>query len=450
MFNFPVVFVDIETTGGGYRNSRVLEIAAIRYENGEITEEFSTLLDPETRVPSFITGITGITDHDVVGAPKFRDVADKLADILDGAVFVAHNVNFDYSFIKNEFAMIGVPFSMKKLCTVRLSRHLYSYEKGHSLEKLILRHSIPFENRHRALDDAKAILYFSQIAHQEHGPDAFQTAVEHQVKTQHVPVNLLEKDIKAIENVPGVYIFKDEQDAVLYVGKSVTMRSRVMSHFRDMSAKEVRLAQQTTSIETIPTGSEFIALILESRLIKQLKPIYNRLLRRVNNYCMVIENGEEYRTLSYEYGVPSADNDVGRIYGLYENKMKAKKWMDIVARTFDLCPKLMGIEKTDKACFWYSLGKCRGACIGKESASSYNERFETAMKDRKLETWPYESEIEVDLDQYGSKIVIENWIIKHIKSDIPLLRSSTKLAFDLDEYRILRKYIYKYVNNSVT
>ena len=440
MFEHPVVFVDIETTGGGYRNSRVLEVAAIRYENGEVTDEFSTLIDPESHIPSFITDITGITSSDIVGAPKFRDIAEQLAEILDGAVFVAHNVNFDYSFIKNEFAMIGVPFSMKKLCTVRLSRALYRQHKGHSLEKLIQRHNIPFENRHRALDDAKAILYFSRIAHDEHGAEAFAKAVAHQLKTQYVPVNLVDKQIEQIDDSPGVYIFRDKNQSVLYVGKSVTMRTRVLSHFRDMSAKEVKLAEQTSTIETIPTGNEFLALLLESRLIKQLKPIYNRLLRRATNYCMVVESGDTYRTLSYEYGIPSDDMDLGKIYGLYENKVKAKRWMDIHARTFDLCPKLMGLEKTSGACFWYSLGRCKGACIGKESPEAYNARFDIALRDKKLESWPYEGEMVLEFEG-SNKLIVENWIVKQVASDIPMLRNNTKLAFDLDEYKIIRNYL---------
>ncbi len=442
MFNFPVVFVDIETTGGGYRTSRVLEIAVIRYENDEIVDEYSTLLDPETHVPAFITGITGITNQDIQGAPTFSDVAKRLIEIMEGAVFIAHNVNFDYSFIKAEFARMNVPFSLKKLCTVRLSRRMYNYEKGHSLEALIRRHSIPFENRHRASDDAKAILYFAQNAHSEHGQAAFNEAVHMQMKSQGIPVNLEETDVKAISNEPGVYIFKDNKDTVLYVGKSIHMRDRVKSHFQNMAAKEVKIAQQTTKIESIPTKSEVMALLLESRLVKQLQPVYNRQLRRVNNYCMLVKievNG--YAQLSYVYGIPGEDAEVGDIYGLYENKMKAKKWMDIIARTFNLCPKLMGLENTKTSCFWYSLGKCKGACVATETAGAYNGRFETALKDRKLQSWPYENEIELSVDSFGSKLVIENWIIKTIRSDIPLLRNTTKVSFDLDEYKIIKKYL---------
>ena len=133
MFREPVVFVDIETTGGSYRNSRVLEVAAIRVENGQITREFHSMVDPETYIPETITRITGITAADIVDAPRFEGIADELRDIIDGAIFIAHNVRFDYSFLKAEFALAGMQFTPKLLCTVRLSRALYPHHQGHSL-----------------------------------------------------------------------------------------------------------------------------------------------------------------------------------------------------------------------------------------------------------------------------------------------------------------------------
>lgn len=184
MFDAPVVFVDIETTGGSPTNSRVLEVAAIRVENNIVTQEFSTLINPETYIPAFITDITGITESDVYDAPTFAEITDQLLEICEGAVFVAHNVRFDYSFLKQEFANVGYAFNPKLLCTVRLSRALYKQHKGHSLEALINRHNIPFEQRHRALDDTRAIWHFSKLAFAEHGAELFAAAVHKQLKPQ--------------------------------------------------------------------------------------------------------------------------------------------------------------------------------------------------------------------------------------------------------------------------
>ena len=443
MFEYPVVFVDIETTGGSYRNSRVLEVAAIRFENGEIVKEFSTLIDPGTRIPPVITSITGITQRDIVGAPAFEDVADELLEILDGAVFVAHNVRFDYSFLKQEFSMIGTSFAPRLLCTVRLSRYLYSDQKGHSLEKLIARHSIPVLERHRALEDARAILYFSQLAYDEHGPQNFADALTHQLKSQALPPNLDLNELETIENVPGVYIFKDETHQPVYVGKSVTLKKRVLSHFQSTSPKELKISQQVYHVETIPTGSELAALLLESKLIKELMPLYNRMLRRVSTYAMLVKNEHDgYSNLSVVSGNVNNDTDLDTIYGVYASRMKAKQEIIELTRTYQLCPKLMGIEKGKGACFSYSLGRCKGACIGKEAPESYNQRFETALERSKLSQWPFSGPIVVPVNEAGEAVVINNWIVQRYNDeDGNQLIIDAEPTFELDEYKIIRRFI---------
>ena len=443
MFEYPVVFVDIETTGGSYRNSRVLEVAAIRFEDGKIVKEFSTLLDPGTRIPPMITSLTGITEDDIVGAPAFEDVADELLEILDGAVFVAHNVRFDYSFLKQEFAMIGTTFNPRLLCTVRLSRYLYSDQKGHSLEKIISRHAIPVLDRHRALEDARAILYFSQLAYDQHGPESFADALMHQLKSQSLPPNLDLNELETIENVPGVYIFKDETHQPVYVGKSVTLKKRVISHFQSTSPKELKISQQVHHVETIPTGSELAALLLESKLIKELQPLYNRMLRRVSMYAMLVKKEQDgYSHLAVVSGNVDNETDLSTIYGVYSNRMKAKQTIIELTRTYQLCPILMGIEKGKGACFSYSLGRCKGACIGKEDAESYNKRFETALERSKLSEWPFDGSIIVPVNEAGETVVINNWIVQRYNDeDGNELIVDAEPNFDLDEYKIIRRFI---------
>ena len=443
MFDYPVVFVDIETTGGSYRNSRVLEVAAIRYENGKITDEFSSLINPETYIPASITSLTGIREGDIVDAPVFGDIADRFAEIMDGAVFIAHNVRFDYSFIKNEFAMIGKTFSPKLLCTVRLSRYLYKMEKGHSLAVLIDRYDIPFLNRHRALDDARAIMYFSQMAFEKNGADEFNAAVQHQLKSQSLPPNLDMHELEKIENVPGVYIFKDETYQPIYVGKSITLKKRVMSHFQDVSSKEVRLSQNVHHIETIPTGSELAALILESKLVKELMPLYNRQLRRVSSYAMLIKDVDnEYATIRIKQGNVDIDTDLDNIYGMYSSRMKAKKRLEETTRGFQLCPKLMGLEKGSGACFSYSLGRCKGACIGEEAPELYNRRFELALEYNRLESWPFDTPISVPVNRKGERVIIKNWMIQgYVDESGDIAYDADEPHFDMDEYKIIRRFI---------
>lgn len=167
--NRPLVFLDIETTGGSPATSRITEIGAVRIEDGRVVGTFSQLLNPEQKVPWFITKLTGITDDMLWDAPTFAGVADDLDVFLDGAVFVAHNVNFDYSFIKAEHGRRGGRFDIDRFCTARLSRRLYPAQGRHNLDTIIQAHNIPVANRHRALDDATALHEFYKCALAEHG-----------------------------------------------------------------------------------------------------------------------------------------------------------------------------------------------------------------------------------------------------------------------------------------
>jgi len=443
MFEYPVVFVDIETTGGSYRNSRVLEVAAIRYENGKVVDEFTSLINPETHIPRMITSLTGITEGDIVGAPIFADIAERFAEIMNGAVFVAHNVRFDYSFIKNEFAMIGMNFAPRLLCTVRLSRYLYKFEQGHSLAKLIARYDIPFTSRHRAMDDARAILYFSEMAFKEHGEELFQMALKHQLKSQSLPPNLDLEELQRITDGPGVYIFKDESQQPIYVGKSIHLKKRVMSHFQDVSSKEVRISQSTHHVETIPTGSELAALILESKLVKELKPIHNRRLRRVTSYAMVVKDMKgDYATVAIKQGNVDTETDLNFIYGMYPSRMKAKKRLEEITGIFSLCPKLMGLEKATGACFSYRLGKCKGACVGEEAPELYNRRFELALEHTRLVSWPFDTPITVPVNAKGEHVIIKNWMVQgYIDDGGDPVYDVDEPYFDMDEYKIIRRFI---------
>lgn len=169
----PLVFLDIETTGASARTSRVLEVGALRVENGEVVGRYSQLVNPEEPVNGFITRLTGITDTDVADAPVFADIADELAALLDGAIFVAHNVNFDYSFIQAEYRALQRRFGMDRLCTVRLSRALYPEQKSHRLDEVIRIHGYEVANRHRAYDDAEILYRFYRDHLDKHGDDLY-------------------------------------------------------------------------------------------------------------------------------------------------------------------------------------------------------------------------------------------------------------------------------------
>jgi DNA polymerase-3 subunit epsilon len=177
-----LVFVDVETTGGMAGSSRILEIGALRVEDGKVVDRLNQVLDPEEPVPGWITNLTGIEPHETIGQPHFSDMMPRLTELFEGAVFVAHNVSFDYSFFKEEFRRAGSSFAMDKLCTVRLSRALFPEHRSHKLDLVIERGGYQVTNRHRAFDDAEVLHKFYHDNLERLGDDYFYPIVRQLVQ----------------------------------------------------------------------------------------------------------------------------------------------------------------------------------------------------------------------------------------------------------------------------
>jgi DNA polymerase-3 subunit epsilon len=452
LFDQPLVCVDIETDGMNHMHGHVIEVAAIRIENGEIVDEFTSLINPQTAVPYFITKLTGITTADVQDAPTFTDIADRLLEIMDGAIFVAHNVRFDYSFLKQEFRRIESDFEPRQLCTVKLSRALYPDERSHKLASLIERHDFTYSARHRAYDDAHVLWQFLSHAHANFPTDILTSAIGRQLKQPSLPKYLDKKDIDNLPTGPGVYIFNDEAGRPLYIGKSVNIRRRVMSHFtRDTEEyREFKIAQSIRSITTRETGGELEALLLESHLIKTEQPLYNRLLRRANKLIVArqVLNSDGYLMIQTEELTTVLPQDFEDILALYTKRGTAKESLLRTVKTFDLCPKLSGLEKATGACFSYQLGKCKGACIGKESPASYNQRLLTAFEHKRIDAWPYDSPMLIQEQNITTAtahgFVVDQWCIVGTLSQEEDFEPELKVydkTFDYDAYKILRSFM---------
>lgn len=444
----PLVFVDIETNGMSPVKGRVIEVAAIRVEHGEITKTLNTLIDPGTELPRFITSLTGIARDDLRGAPVFLQIAEELHAILDGAIFVAHNVRFDYSFLKQEFSRVGKPFTPRQLCTVRLSRALYPEHKSHKLAALIERHNFSYTDRHRAYDDAHILWQFIQHVHTTFDSEVIDTAVAKQLKQPSLPKHIDAELIKGLPETNGVYIFDDAQGQPLYVGKSVNVKQRVLSHFnRDHEiTSEFKIAQHTCNIRTIQTASELEALLLESRLVKELQPLHNKQLRKVEKLLLAKRQADEngYHHVALEEAEAITMESIPDIMAVYPRRGAAKQSLETIVKTFELCPKLLGLEKASGACFWHQLHKCAGACIGKEPASAYNERLATAFEHNRIQAWPYPSPIVIRDRAAASGIIVDRWcVIAEFSQDEdcdPIITTGQRL-FDLDTYKIIRTYI---------
>lgn len=444
MFGTPYVFVDIETNGGNGDKGRIIEIAAIKVVDGEIVDIFTSLINPGSDIPYWITRLTGIATNDVIQAPYFDDIAKSLHDFMEGSVFAAHNVLFDYSFIKRELHNAGYTFTPKLFCTVKLSRALYPEVKGHSLEKIINRHNIKVADRHRAYDDALAIYEFSQLTIKKKGTEAFQANIALQLKTKSLPPNVDEAIIQNLPETHGIYIFEDDAGMPLYVGKSINIKARVKSHFTNATtvAKEMKMSLQSHNIAYIETATELEALLLESLKIKELQPLFNRKLRRVKTHHILVKSVDDngYFTFEIKSDNVSDYKNLGTTYGVYTSRSQAKNRLESITKTFQLCPKLVGLENSKHACFRYQLGFCKGACTGKELPELYNRRAELAFERSRLETWPYKGNVIVTISP-SRQLLIDQWIpqkIYDIESD-----SYTELEtdFNIDTYKILKSFL---------
>jgi DNA polymerase-3 subunit epsilon len=447
----PLVFVDVETTGMSFSRGRVIEIGLLRVEHGEVTARFNSLVDPQSELPPFITGLTGITRDDLVGAPTFYDIHNELHDLLKDAVFVAHNVRFDYGFLKQEFKRVGVKFSPKQLCTVRLSKALYPAARGHKLQNLIDRYGIEVAARHRAFDDAQAMWHFIQHVQQNFPAPLVESAISRQIKSPSLPKGIDPNLIRDLPEGPGVYIFNDNQGRPLYIGKSVTIKKRVMSHFSadHEYESEFKISQQVADIKIIETNGELEALLLESQLVKDLQPLFNRQLRRRRKMTLARQTyrADGYISLELEDVTAIDPESLGRVLGVYPTKTQAKQFIDQILKDYGLCPKLMGLENGHGSCFSYQLKRCRGACAGKEDPLSYNQRLLIAFEGRRLQAWPYDSPVlieeKTDNDAHSSMVVDQWCVVAHIQAEPdcePVIRLQDKM-FDIDTYKILRSYL---------
>lgn len=446
-----IAFVDLETTGSRITADRIIEVAIIRTENEKVVEEFQTLVNPLTYLPPFIQTMTNITDSDLEKAPTFSQIKKDVFDILEDCVFVAHNVRFDYSFLKHEFKREGITFTSRHFCTARLSKILFPQHVRHNLDSIINRFGFTCENRHRAYDDAKVLWDFFNALKISVSSETLGKAVHFALKKPSTPLHMSEADIEALPESCGVYIFYGEKDAPLYVGKSKNIKNRVKSHFTNdhLSTKEMKLSQQVRYIETIKTAGELGALITESILVKKLQPLFNRQLR-VSQALVFLkkyqdENG--YFRIHLETAKTVLKEEIESVVGVFKSKRQATTKLEELASDHNLCPKLLGLEKTNKACFSYQLKKCFGACIQKELPVKYNVRFLEAFGKIKISKWPFKGSVKiVEVDENEGlyeEFLVDTWCLLGSSSSQGKAETvaSTELGtFDKDIYKLLLRY----------
>lgn len=357
--------IDIETTGLNARKDRITEIAIYIHDGEKIVDKFESLINPECRIPYHITALTGISNKMVADAPHFYEVAKQIVQLTDGMIFVAHNASFDYNFIRCEFKRLMYDYSQRTLCTKKLSRKLMPGIQSYGLGNLARILNFKNPSRHRAAGDALTTVYL------------FEHLLKIEDHLENIPLkglnsSLSMEEIKKLPDSPGVYYFHDENNSIIYIGKSVNIKSRVMSHLSNNDHKrEIELREKTASITYELTGSDLVASLLESAEIKKHKPVFNRSLRRS----------------LFQYGLFSYTAQDGYIHLVieqikgerlpltsYSSRKEGVNHLQRVLDEFNLCQKLCGLYTSTGGCFDHHMGICRGACVGNESPDSYNDR----------------------------------------------------------------------------
>ncbi|WP_233188573.1 exonuclease domain-containing protein [Tenacibaculum sp. SG-28] len=367
--------VDIETNGG----IKITEISILLYDGEKIIDEFTTLINPESNIPQFITNLTGITATMLVDAPKFYEVAKRVYEITEDAVFVAHNVNFDYGIISKEFKALGLNFRRKKLCTVRLSRKLLPHKKSYSLGNLCASEGIPLNDRHRAKGDADAtVILFERLLQldRENASGVFASFLNARSRQATLPPLLPKKVFDNLSEKTGVYYFKNEAKEIIYVGKANNIKQRVLSHFYDKKKREVSMCLETADITYKETGSELLALLFESSEIKRNYPKYNRAQRRTKESIALFsyEDRNGITHLAWN-NVKLVANPLAKFYTISE----VRNFVEKLCENFELCPKYCHLQTNVSSCFHYQLKKCKGICREKETISAYNARVKQAI-----------------------------------------------------------------------
>lgn len=370
--------IDIETTGGNANTDRMTEIAIYIHDGEKIVDEFSSLINPGRPIPPYVSRLTGISDEMVAEAPPFYEIAKQVVQLTEDCTFVAHNVQFDYSFVRQEFKSLGYTYSRDYLCTVKLSRKIIPGHPSYSLGNLCERLGIRLENRHRAGGDALATVRLFELLLREDR----EAWIERSVKNDHLhlrfPPDFDRSIVHNLPENPGVYYFFNEDGSIIYIGKSNNIKKRVLSHFANKQTKkaiELRNAIRDVTFEA--TGSELVALLLESDEIKKHQPLFNRAQRKTLFTFGIVEakdpNG--YRLLK-----PTALR--GNVEPILPatSMAEAKQLLEQLVLKHELCQKLCGLYPAAHACFRHSIGQCKGACTGKESPEVYNSRVEAALE----------------------------------------------------------------------
>jgi DNA polymerase-3 subunit epsilon len=430
--------VDIETTGGYAAANGITEISIHVFDGKQVVEHYETLINPGKPIPRYIQAMTGITDAMVAAAPPFEEVAEKIFTALQGNIFVAHNVNFDYSFLKTNLDHYGYTFNAKKLCTVRLARQIFPGFPSYGLGNLCRHLGIEIENRHRAGGDAAATVCVFKMLVDADAKGAIQASLNRNSKESVLPPNVPKEQFTALPYTAGVYYFHDQKGKVVYVGKAKNIKWRVNSHFSNNSDSKQKqnFVRSIYAISFQQTATELMAAILESTEIKRLWPQFNISQKRAEELfgIFVYEDQNGYMRLAIE----KKRKNNNPIY-TFHYKVDGHGVMRKLMKEFALCPKLCFMQTSTDECIGIVEEHCYGACEKREAAKHYNERVLQAIS---------------SLTKRPSYVVLDKGLTEHEISCIMVVQGSffgmgyLPKNFETITEKAIEEYITQYKENS--
>lgn len=413
-----------------------------------MVDQFISLVNPEREIQPFVVNLTGINNNMLRNAPKFYEIAKRIVEITQDCIIVAHNAQFDYRILRTEFKRLGFDFSKETLCTVELSKQLIPGKDSYSLGKLTRSLGIPVSDRHRAAGDAQAtVTLFKMLLAKDTSKTIISESIRLEPKYQMEP-RLLDI-IDSLPSITGVYYMHDANGEVVYVGKSKNIKRRVNQHFTSTNPKQRKMQLKVAAVTYEETGSELVALLKESEEIKQIRPYFNRALKRskFTHGLFSFEDTNGYINLKV-----SQVNGKANPITTFSNGRSAKQFMTKLADEHNLCQKLTGLHTTNSNCFNYTIKQCFGACIEEESFDNYNSRIQQIINHHS-----FENQHMVIIDRgravdERSAILIENGQFKGLGfcnlnyqiNNLEILQSIiTPMQHNRDSQHIIQTYLRK-------
>lgn len=437
--------VDIETTGGNFGNAGITEIAIVIHDGNSIVAEYETLINPEQEIPGYITGLTGIDNQLVANAPVFDEVAEEIFNLLDGRVFIAHSVNFDFGFVRRFLSESGYELKSSKLCTVKLSRQAFPGQRSYSLGRICEHLKIPILARHRAMGDAKATaILFDQIIQMQ--PELIHSSLKRNSGEAFLPPNFSLKQYREIPAECGVYYMLDEKGKTIYVGKALNIRERFKGHFSGQSHPHLKqqLKAEVHSLTWKLTGTEFMALLLEAIEIKRIWPKYNAALKlpRALWGLFTYQDGNGYT----RFQVGKVTKSLQALETFF-SAAEAKEFLKHGILQYELCSKLCGIRKVN--CDIVQDASCHGACHQSEAAEVYNLRAQDFVK--KIKESKGAIRLELDGREAGERAVCvfeagmlrEYGFVQEEDDALELVRPYPETSY------ILRQYFHQFTADQI-